>query len=958
MGTRNLFLCDGQLVLSTFYSKTRSLNDGASKPVARFPDAVTSGLLLLYLAVVRPLEFGVVKSMAAVAGGSLEVDEQRVYLFARRGRSVAGTHLCAWFRETMKENGLENVTVSLYRQYQAGVVKNFFREVEGAETRVMHMQAGHSEDTAHRVYGVSDADFRHLTGTELEAYRSYSQRWHTALGLVHGPPRPYGASLAEKSASGYKEIVATAVENKTDELLHAVLDRLARMEKQMTEVISAKRSDTNTPVKEWEETAAEPSLKRVKISGPGIAEHRQEEDESLALQGALEKFLGASKPESVAFKSPLQRKAVEMVKQRNTDVVVILPTGGGKSLCFMLPCFLETNAVTVLVVPLVALQVDMLDRCTRAGIDAASWSGRERVGVRVVIASVEHVLTDQYRIFVAELVRCGKLSRVVVDEAHLIPMWASFRSSLKSLATFVRPPGITVPVVMLTATAPPALVPLMTEMCGVSRYQVVRAASYRPNISYRVERQPGAAGSITFYMRAAGKVLETIEKYRSDSAHSRVIVYMQTRAAVDTLCSILCCEASTAAYRYHAGMANEDRVRAQKAWADNVDGAERFKVMVATSAFGTGIDYPSIRAVVHVEGARSLLEFIQESGRAGRDGHAAESIVLLAEGGRDSMPASSPDEWKEIMHGDGSPNSHDAALWQISGDFGSYISAETQCRRQLLDSFCDGNREVLCCLRRAEGGIKAVLCDLCEQKRSPGGSSSSDQGKPGAPSFAGKEAADNEKPWAELYHGEQHGISADWTRPDVAKSAEAAQKQRELAEREVSQLRELAARFADVCAVCTVAYSVEVRHSPGRPNETNSDGCAQYLPCQAGRCDRCGLKGHSWMSCKLNAKPERNQGCARCGISKHRGLLVHRDGEFGKRGCSVKNVLSIALLCWEEEKHRQSLKNEFSDLRPVQEIQQYAAWLRCALHGRAGAPLQTGLARIARWLLLSFCRKS
>jgi hypothetical protein len=112
------------------------------------------------------------------------------------------------------------------------------------------------------------------------------------------------------------------------------------------------------------------------------------------------------------------------------------------------------------------------------------------------------------------------------------------------------------------------------------------------------------------------------------------------------------------------------------------------------------------------------------------------------------------------------------------------------------------------------------------------------------------------------------------------------------------------------------------------------------------------------MSCKLNAKPEKYQGCARCGIAKHCGLLVHRDGESGKRGCSVKNVLSIALLCWEEEKHRQSLKNEFSDLRPVQEIQQYAAWLRCALHGRAGAPLQTGLARIARWLLLSFCRKS
>jgi hypothetical protein len=128
------------------------------------------------------------------------------------------------------------------------------------------------------------------------------------------------------------------------------------------------------------------------------------------------------------------------------------------------------------------------------------------------------------------------------------------------------------------------------------------------------------------------------------------------------------------------------------------------------------------------------------------------------------------------------------------------------------------------------------------------------------------------------------------------------------------------------------------------------------MPCQAGRCDRCRPKGHSRLSGQLNAKPKKNQGCAKCGIAKHCGLLVHRDGKFGKRGCSVKNALSIALLCWEKEKNRESLKEAFPDLRPAREIQQSAAWLRCALHGHAVAPLQTGIASTARWLLLSFRR--
>jgi hypothetical protein len=108
MGSRNLFLCDGQLVISMFYFKTILMNDGTSKPIARFPDAVTSGLLIRSLMIVRPLEFCLLKEMASKTGGDIGINEHRVYLFSRGGRSVTGAHLCGLFKETMEEAGLES----------------------------------------------------------------------------------------------------------------------------------------------------------------------------------------------------------------------------------------------------------------------------------------------------------------------------------------------------------------------------------------------------------------------------------------------------------------------------------------------------------------------------------------------------------------------------------------------------------------------------------------------------------------------------------------------------------------------------------------------------------------------------------------------------------------------------------------------------------------------------------
>jgi len=125
LGTRNVFISGKMLVFASSYTKTRSLNDGREKPIARFPDAVTSGLVLVYLTVVRPVEFCIVKCLAELAGEDRDVTDQKVFMFSRRGSHVSGATLCAWFKEAMSSLGFESIGVSQYRQYQAEWLRTY-----------------------------------------------------------------------------------------------------------------------------------------------------------------------------------------------------------------------------------------------------------------------------------------------------------------------------------------------------------------------------------------------------------------------------------------------------------------------------------------------------------------------------------------------------------------------------------------------------------------------------------------------------------------------------------------------------------------------------------------------------------------------------------------------------------------------------------------------------------------
>jgi len=938
--SRNMYLCDGQLVLTSFYSKTRSLNDGASRPIARFPDSETQLYILSYLLIVRPLEYCICKALLVMSEGSAEIDDQRVYLFARRGEAVPAKVLCSWFKDTIAESGIEGVGVSQYRQYQTGMVKNFgLAGREGLELAA-YAQAGHSEETAHRLYGVSDADFRHLTGTELEAYRLSSQRWHESLSLFHG-------SAMLSARTGRDEGLATANKNGTGKtcckevdgcFTKLILERLESMEATLSKMVSMKRTiDFDTEPAGNHDLGTSPKRGRLMKSRAPISEHQSAV--SNEMWEALGLFLGVQEGSKYDFKSVHQREAVEMARLRKTDGLIVMPTGGGKSLVFMLPCYVEPKSVTLVIVPLVALQRDMLARCRRAGIDAGLWRDRERVGIRIIIVSVEHVETEEYAQYVRFLARGGKLARIVIDEVHLVCMWSHFREQMHGLAGCVRPNDVHVPLLMLTATAPPLLVPTITSMCGADMVKVVRAPSFRPNIRYSCLEMEAGNNAAGFLMAVAGKVIEIVDRYRDESPKSRVVVYALTRAAVEALASIIECDPRTCACRYHAGMDEQSRKRSQDDWTGNDDDSGKFKVMIATSAFGTGIDYPSIRAVIHVNGARNLIEFYQESGRAGRDGLPADSIVLFGRNnGLKAARAEGGDY--EAVHKNSLGGKSGGFKENSFGEFHKYLLSDSVCRRKVVEGFCEGIENGRSCVQMRKTNTDVQICDICCDV----GEGNTQDGST-CPSSSNADRCNMELSPSGNTSAEtmKDGIYAAGI--CVRASASGAQASRKKAETEAEALRSLAIKLGNVCAVCTVRSGTEVRH-----REATQPGDMRRLPCRKNRCDRCGVSGHYWDICTLNPKPEWGQGCTRCGISKHLGITVHPEGQFGRPTCGIQTILSIAILSWERDEKRNEMKALVPEVAGSNSIKTFAAWLRCCNSSFAKGYAPLGLARLTVWI--------
>ncbi len=316
---------------------------------------------------------------------------------------------------------------------------------------------------------------------------------------------------------------------------------------------------------------------------------------------------------------PLQRKIIEDALA-GRDVFALLPTGGGKSLCFQLPALLR-EGLTIVVSPLIALMKDQVDSLKTSGIAATflnsslerqeaaeRFRGLNRGEYRMLYVAPERLMLDTF----LERALNWNIAQFAIDEAHCISEWGhDFRPEYRELKK-LRTQFPDVPLMALTATATERVREDIVKQLKLRDARCYVASFNRPNLTYRVLPKSAAYA-------------QTLDFVRTRPGESG-IVYCASRKTAETLATKLTRD-GISAKPYHAGMEARDRTKNQEAFLrDDV------RVITATIAFGMGINKPNVRFVVHYDLPKNIEGYYQETGRAGRDGLPSECVLLFSAG--------------------------------------------------------------------------------------------------------------------------------------------------------------------------------------------------------------------------------------------------------------------------------------------------------------------------------------
>ena len=310
----------------------------------------------------------------------------------------------------------------------------------------------------------------------------------------------------------------------------------------------------------------------------------------------------------------IQREIIESIGA-GKDTLGLMPTGGGKSITFQVPA-LAQDGVCVVITPLIALMKDQVAHLRKIGIQASAIYGSMRH--EEILATLENCVYGGVKILYVSPERLGselfqtklkhmRVSFITVDEAHCISQWGyDFRPSYLKIADIRKiKPGV--PILALTATATPVVIDDIQERLQFREKNVFRMSYARKNLAYIVRNATDKEQQLLHILQ---------------SVPGSAIVYVHSRRRTKEIADYLL-KAEIPALSYHAGLDSVVRDERQHEWHDN-----RVRVMVATNAFGMGIDKPDVRLVIHMDCPDSLEAYFQEAGRAGRDGQKSYAVLL------------------------------------------------------------------------------------------------------------------------------------------------------------------------------------------------------------------------------------------------------------------------------------------------------------------------------------------
>ncbi|MCA9304670.1 MAG: ATP-dependent DNA helicase RecQ [Phycisphaerales bacterium] len=391
---------------------------------------------------------------------------------------------------------------------------------------------------------------------------------------------------------------------------------------------------------------------------------------------------------------PMQQQAIECGIELR-DCLTVLPTGGGKSLCYQVPPLL-TKKATIVVSPLIALMRDQVRGLELLGYKAAAMhSGIEHDeatdiakqlltgDLDLVFAAPERVVTPQFKTLIGLLCDHDRLGNIAVDEAHCISQWGhDFRPEYRRISE-LRKVAPNVAMQAFTATATPRVRNDIINQLGLRDPEIMVGVFDRPNLTYRVQARENTAEQIQY----------AVERHRSSGDGGGTIVYCLSRKDTEKVADELRA-LGLDADAYHAGLDVSTRHNIEQAFSN-----ETLDVVVATVAFGMGIDRSNVRLVVHACMPKSIEAYQQETGRAGRDGLAAECLLLYSpsDGGR----------WERLIERSaGETGTDPTAQIQLVRDMRRFV-ASFSCRHAFLSEHFGQE------YTPPEGKTGCGACDVC-----------------------------------------------------------------------------------------------------------------------------------------------------------------------------------------------------------------------------------------------------
>ena len=421
----------------------------------------------------------------------------------------------------------------------------------------------------------------------------------------------------------------------------------------------------------WQVNSVDPDVRRrVKQEQDDVRFHRFQQMRQIDVKAEFRRMY---KDPQAEFRG-VQEDALKLIVGGCPRAVIVMRTGGGKSLLFMLPAAASKGGVTIVVVPKVALQSNMKQRCVEVGIKCAVWS-EDRAppyNARIVFVIAESAISQSFNDFINSKKAAHQLERIVIDECHTIlqsnEKWRPRVLQLRELA------GQDVQVVCLTATLPPQKEDAFLEAMDmrVDGLQILRDVTVRPNIAYSVEEYE--AGEEVEVLQ------ELVERKKAQyPASDKIVIYCRTIKQVKEFAKVLQCTA------FWRGVGTEQEKK--EVLTQLTSGTER--VFTSTNALGEGIDAPTIRVVIHVGIVDSLDDYGQQSGRVGRDGCTASEAIILQ---------------KVNVGKDGRRRPEQG--WKTEPEMNQFLSGSV-CRRVVIDRYMDGERGRKSCQADEQ------FCDVC-----------------------------------------------------------------------------------------------------------------------------------------------------------------------------------------------------------------------------------------------------